>query len=139
MFRKAPWIVMLAALPATSVLTGSITQAGTTGKLVGKVTNDKKEPLAGGNVTVESQRVGAVTNENGEYFIIGVLAGEYVVRANLMGYAPYVANKVTITPDFTTELNIELKSEAVQMQEVRVEAQRPLLQKDATGTTRFLS
>src|SRR5206468_12152649 len=74
-----------------------------------------------------------------EYFIIGVLAGEYVVRANLMGYAPYVANKVTITPDFTTELNIELKSEAVQMQEVRVEAQRPLLQKDATGTTRFLS
>ena len=60
MSRKAPWAVMLAVLFATSVLTGSITLAGTTGKLVGKVTNEKKEPLAGVNVRIESQRVGAV-------------------------------------------------------------------------------
>jgi outer membrane receptor protein involved in Fe transport len=139
MFQKTPWAVMMAMLFATSLLTGSISQAGTTGKLVGKVTNEKKEPLAGVNVRIEAQRVGAVTNENGEYFIIGVLGGTYLVRANLLGYAAFAANNVTITPDFTTELNIELKGEAVQMQEVRVEAERPLLQKDATGTTRFLS
>jgi outer membrane receptor protein involved in Fe transport len=137
--RRVHWALMLATVVAALVLTGSITQAGTTGKLVGKVTNSKKEPLAGVNVRIESQRVGAVTNEKGEYFIIGVLGGDYVVRANLLGYAPYAANKVTITPDFTTELNIELREEAVQMQEVRVEAERPLLQKDATGTTRFLT
>ncbi len=138
MLRKAPWAVMLVLL-AASILTGSITLAGTTGKLVGKVTNEKKEPLAGVNVRIEAQRVGAVTNENGEYFVIGVLGGDYVVKANLLGYAPFAANNVSITPDFTTELNIELKAEAVQMQEVRVEAERPLLQKDATNTTRFIT
>ena len=53
---------------------------------------------------------------------------------------PFTARAgVIITPDFTTELNIVLQTEAVQMQEVRVEAERPLLQKDATGTTRFIS
>ncbi|HET9327212.1 MAG TPA: TonB-dependent receptor [Candidatus Eisenbacteria bacterium] len=139
MLHRAPRVVMLATLFATSVLTGSMTQAGTTGKLVGKVTNEKKEPLAGVNVRIEAQRVGAVSDEKGEYFIIGVLGGEYVVRANILGYAPFIANKVTVTPDFTTELNIEMKPEAVQMEEVRVEAERPLLQKDATNTTRFIS
>ena len=62
-----------------------------------------------------------------------------MVRANLLGYAAFVAEKVGIQPDFTTELNITLKTEAVQIGEVRVEAERPLLQKDATSTARFLS
>ena len=62
-----------------------------------------------------------------------------MVRANLLGYAPYVVDNVNVTPDFTTELNVKMKPEAVQMEEVHVSAERPLLQKDATNTTRFLS
>src|SRR5262249_48609019 len=58
---------------------------------------------------------------------------------NLLGYAPYVADNVNVTPDFTTELNVKMKPEAVQMEEVHVSAERPLLQKDATNTTRFIS
>src|SRR5207253_7529343 len=91
------------------------------------------------NIRIEGQRLGAMTDDKGEYTILGVPAGDQIVRANLLGYAPFVAEKVTILADFNTDLNIQLKTEAVQMQEVRVEAQRPLLQKDATGTTRFLS
>jgi outer membrane receptor protein involved in Fe transport len=138
MLRKAPWAVVVAALIAITIAAVPVI-AGTTGKLKGKVTNEKKEPLAGVNVRVEGQRVGAISDENGEYFIIGVLGGTYAVRANLLGYAPFVADNVSIPPDFTTELNISMKSEAVQMEEVRVEAERPLLQKDATNTTRFIS
>ena len=61
------------------------------------------------------------------------------MRANLLGQAPYVADNVQVVPDFTTTLNMAMRTEAVQMAEVRVEAERPLLQKDATGTTRFIS
>ena len=61
------------------------------------------------------------------------------MRANLLGQAPYTADKVQVVPDFTTTLNVVMRTEAVQMAEVRVEAERPLLQKDATGTTRFIS
>src|SRR5437016_366666 len=122
-----------------SVLWLASSWAGTTGKLTGKVTNEKGEPLAGVNIRIEGQRLGALSDDKGEYFIIGIPGGNQVVRANLLGYAAFVADKVGIQPDFTTELNITLKTEAVQMGEVRVEAERPLLQKDATSTARFLS
>ena len=101
--------------------------------------DEKKQPLAGVNIRLEGLRLGTASDESGNYFIIGVPAGAYVVRANLLGQAPYVADNVQIAPDFTTTLNITLRTEAVQLAEVRVEAERPLLQKDATGTTRFIS
>jgi len=113
--------------------------AGTTGKLAGRVLGEKKEPLPGVNVRIESLRLGTVTDEQGNYFIINIPAGRYVVKMNLVGYAPFTADNVDIAPDFTTTQNATLKTEAVQIQEVVVNAERPLIQKDATGTTRFIS
>jgi outer membrane receptor protein involved in Fe transport len=126
------------AVALATALVVPIAQSGTTGKLSGRVRNEKNEPLAGVNIRIEGQRLGAMSDEQGNYFILNVPGGTYVVRANLLGHAPYVAENVTITPDFTTELNIQLRTEAVELNEVRVEAERPLLQKDATGTTRFI-
>ena len=129
--------LVLVVLAAT--ILGPSVWAGTTGKLSGKVTNEKKEPLSGVNIRIEGQRLGAISDEQGNYFVIGITAGTYNVRATMMGQAPYVAGNVSITPDFTTTLNITMRVEAVELGEVKVDAQRPLLQKDATGTTRFLS
>src|SRR5690242_17756272 len=129
--------LVLVALAA--VLLAPSGWAGTTGKLTGRVLNEKKEPLAGVNIRIEGQRLGGVSDEQGNYFIIGIPAGTYIVRANLLGQAPFSAENVTITPDFTTNLNIQLRTQAVELGEVKVEAERLLLQKDATGTTRFLS
>lgn len=113
--------------------------AGTTGKLQGRVVDEQQKPLPGVNVRIEGQRLGAATDDEGTFVIVGAPAGVHIVRFNLLGYAPHVAEKVTIVADFTTTLDVTLKTEAVQMGEVRVEAQRPLLQRDATGTTRYLS
>ena len=126
-----PLLILLAVVPAA--------WSGTTGKITGRVTNDKKEPLAGVNIRIEGLRLGAISDDQGSFFIIGVPGGTYTLRANLLGQAAYVVNNVSVSPDFTTEVNIAMKSEAVQMQEVRVDASRPLLQKDATSTSRFLS
>jgi outer membrane receptor protein involved in Fe transport len=129
---------LLMSVLAITLMT-SLAGAATTGKLSGKVTNEKKEPLAGVNIRLEGQRLGAISDEQGNYFILGVPGGTYTVRANLLGQAPYTATEVEIRPDFTTTLNVAMRTEAVQMTEVHVEAERPLLQKDATGTTRFIS
>jgi outer membrane receptor protein involved in Fe transport len=134
---RRPGFIARAAL--ILILAASPVWAGTTGKLAGRVIDEKKQPLAGVNVRIEGQRLGAMTDEQGNYVIIGIPAADYIVHANLMGYAAYTAEKVSITADFSTTLDIAMKSEAVQLKEVRVEAQRPLLQKDATNTTRFLS
>lgn len=129
----------LSAILALAAFLVPLAYAGTTGKLQGRVVNEKKEPLGGVNVRVEGQRLGAITDDSGNYFILGVPAGSYVVRVNLMGYSPTAVTGVEIKPDFTTTVNATLRTEAVQMGEVRVDAERPLLTKDATGTTRFLS
>ena len=113
--------------------------SGTTGKLAGRVVDEKKQPLAGVNVRLEGQPLGALTDEQGNYFIIGIPAAPYAVHASLIGYAPFKAGGVSITPDFTTTLDITLRTEAVELGEIVVEAERPLLQRDATNTTRFIS
>ncbi len=136
--RSIPWARRITAVAVALVL-ALPAFAGTTGKLTGKVVDDKKQPLAGVNIRVEGQRLGGITDDLGEYFIIGISAGRYTVRMNLIGYAAYVAENVEITPDFSTTVNATLKTEAVQMNEVVVNAERPLLQRDATGTTRFIS
>ena len=123
-------IALAIALPAL---------AGTTGKLTGRVTDDKKQPLAGVNVRVEGQRLGGITDDQGNYFIIGIVGGKYTIKMDLIGFAPYLAENVEVTPDFTTTLDAVMKTEAVQMNEVVVNAERPLLQKDATGSTKFIS
>jgi outer membrane receptor protein involved in Fe transport len=121
------------------VLTVPVVIGGTTGKLTGKVINEKKEPLPGVNIRVEGQRLGAMTDENGVYVIVGIPAAVHIVRANLLGHAPFTATNVEINADFSTTLDITLQTEAVQIGEVRVDAERPLLQKDATSTSRFIA
>ena len=136
--RSRSWVRRLASVVAALVLAVPAL-AGTTGKLTGRIVDDKKQPLPGVNVRLEGQRLGAVTDDQGEYFILGVPAGRYTVRMNLLGYANTVTENVEIAPDFSTTLNAVMKTEAVQIGEVVVNAERPLLQKDATGTTRFIS
>jgi outer membrane receptor protein involved in Fe transport len=138
MSRSVQWARRLAAL-TLALLLAVPAVAGTTGKLTGRVVDEKKQPLPGVNVRIEGQRLGGITDDHGEYFIIGIPAGKYSVHMNLIGYANYLAENVDIPPDFSTTLDAVLKTEAVQMSEVVVNAERPLLQKDATGTTKFLS
>ena len=133
---RAPGLALL-ALGVALLAPGAL--AGTTGKLSGRVASEKNEPLAGVNIRIEGQRLGAISDDQGNYDIIGIPAGVYIVRANLLGQAPFVAENVAITPDFTTTLNVTMKTQAVEMGEVKVEAERPLLQKDATSSARFLS
>ncbi len=138
MLRKTCWAVIATLIAAVALLpVGSL--AGTTGKLTGLVRNEKGQPIVGANIRLEGLRIGALSDDEGRYLIIGIPAGEYSVRANMLGHAPYVAAGVKITPDFTTDLDIQMRTEAVQMDEVQVEAERPLLQKDATNTVRFLT
>ena len=115
--RTSVTAVVLASLMLLSCF--AAVWAGTSGTLRGKVLDEKKQPQSGVN--------------------IGIPAGTYRVIANRMDLAPFSADNVVITADFTTDLNLPMKTQAIQVEEVRINAERPLVQKDATGTTRFLS
>ena len=62
--------------------------AGTTGKIVGLVVDESTgEPLAGVNVIIENTVLGAATDLDGGYFIIGIPPGKYTIIANYISYA----------------------------------------------------
>jgi outer membrane receptor protein involved in Fe transport len=125
---------------ALALLVGVIPAlAGTTGKITGTVREKGKAALPGVTVIVEGTRFGAIADDQGRYTILNVPGGTYVVRGKIIGYADYVVNNVQVTPDFTTEINLEMSPDAIQQEPVIVESTRPLIQKDATGTARFLS
>ena len=115
--------------------------AGTTGQLSGVVHDAKTgEALALASVAIPELKRGAVTDAQGNYVIVNVPAGRYSVRVSLLGFVPQLRQNVEIIPDFNTRLDFAVESTVLQnVPEVVIRGERPLIQKDATGSTKFLS
>ncbi|NOZ74672.1 MAG: TonB-dependent receptor [FCB group bacterium] len=108
--------------------------------MAGTITSVQGEPLAGANVLVEGTSQGAVANVDGDFFILNISPGTVTVRAMMIGYQTAVIQNVAITSDHTTRLDIRLEQKVLDYDhEVVVQAERPLIQKDATSTQKTLS
>lgn len=130
---------------ATLIVVGAIfvspnAIAGTTGQISGVVHDAKtNEPIGLASVTIPDLKRGAVTDAQGNYFILNLPAGSYTVRVALLGYVPQVKEGVQVIPDFVTKTDWSLESTVLKdVAEVTVKAERPLIQKDVTGTTKFI-
>lgn len=117
------------------ILWGSII-AGTTGKIVGVVTDaETGEPLPGVNVLVENSVLGAGTDIDGTFFILGIPPGIHSIRAMMIGYNDLVVKDVRINADKTTRLNLKLTQTSLELGEtIEVTAERLLVKKDLTST-----
>ena len=69
---------------------------------------DKKtgQPLVGVNITLAGTRRGTTTNENGEFTISKMAAGEYILIFDMIGYARQKFDKIIITSDKTVDIKI---------------------------------
>ncbi len=104
------------------------------GRIKGTVTDlQSGEPLIGANVLVEGTTFGAATDANGEYEISNLNAGTYTVRASYIGYQTITATQVRVSNGLATEMNFQLPAEGIQVQEIQVVAQRPLVNKSNTN------
>ncbi len=130
MKRSLLSIVLLLVFAASSAL-------AQTGKIAGTVTEaESGEPLPGCNIIVVGTQMGAATDENGEYTILNVPPGTYDVRAQMIGYTTVTVTDVDVTAGLTRAVDYEMQVEAIAGQEVVVEAQRPIVQEDISGTQR---
>ncbi len=108
---------------------------GTTGKIVGRVTDkDTGEPLIGANVIIKGKRLGAASDADGYYVILNVPPGVYTLQAIYVGYATQEVTNVTVKVDLTTQVNFKMVQANFQGETVTVVAERPLIQEDATAT-----
>ena len=108
-------------------------QAGTTGKLAGRVTiKGSGEPMIGANVLINDTDLGTATDAEGNYYILQVSPGKYTVRFTMIGYQDLIMKDVRIQVDLTTTINTELSESVIGMSEVVVRAERPMIN---TGVT----
>ena len=83
-------VVMMIALFTTILF------SQTTGKIKGIVLDEGGDPLPGANIVVEGTTWGAEADEDGYYYIIGVRAGTYTLKAEFVGYSPQEVKDVKV-------------------------------------------
>jgi outer membrane receptor for ferrienterochelin and colicin len=114
--------------------------AGTTGKISGKIRDAaSREALTGATVTLVGTRMGGAADLDGDYFIINVPPGKYSARVSMVGYASQTTVDILVHVDRTTTLNFDIRQSAINVQEVQVTAERPMIQKDLTASISSLS
>ncbi len=133
------------------VLSSQIAFAGN-GKITGRIIDSEtKEPLPGVNILViqkilsdgkvvpMDQVIGAATDIDGYYFILNVSPGTYNLKASLVGYAPVLQTEIKVDLDRTIEINFELSTSAIEVEEVVVVAKKELVKKDVSGTQEVIA
>ena len=96
----------------------------TTGTVKGLVLDTQKQPVPFSTVTLLNPKTreiekGAVCNENGEYIIEKVVAGEYILSVRMIGFDPSETERLIInSKNLLVEKTVVLKASSQQLKEV---------------------
>jgi len=112
--------------------------AQTSGKISGSIASSDGTPLVGANVIVVGTSLGSASGSDGNYYILDVPTGTYSVRADYIGYQSVTVSNVKVTNSLTTDIDYTLQMSAVAGAAVEIVAERSLIQKSATNTTRVI-
>ncbi len=140
MFKRKSLSVICLVVCLAWVIAG-VASAGITGKLTGRV-YDKSTgvSLPGVNIIIKGSTMGAASNLKGEYFIINVPVGTYVMTASMMGYAPLEVQNVRVSADMTTTIDFPLGETQLDIvKEVVVVAERPMVDGTVTSSSKLIS
>ncbi|HWA55838.1 MAG TPA: TonB-dependent receptor [Gemmatimonadales bacterium] len=113
--------------------------AQSTGKLEGRIRDQAGAPVAGAQVRVEGTAYGAVADQRGYYFINNIPAGVIDVAAAFVGYRPVRVNGLRISAGQTITQDFQLEQQAVDIGELEVTAENPLVPRDAVTTKQTIS
>lgn len=105
------------------------------GKIVGTLLDaETKEPLIGATVGIQGTTKGAIADIDGNYLMLNVAPGTYIMEARYIGYATVVVQEVIVRTDLTTTQNFELTLESFEGEEVVVVAERQAILRDVTSS-----
>lgn len=100
----------------------SLSIYGQEGRISGQLTHEGKA-LAGVSVALVNTAYGAVTDEQGQYEIKGVLAGEYTLQATYLGYRK-ASTSVRLTAGEMKVVDLSLEPDILRLEDVVVSATR---------------
>jgi hypothetical protein len=94
---------------------------GPKGSIKGKIVDiETKTPLIGVNIYIKNTQTGTSTDAEGNYEITNVPVGLINVVFSYIGYESITKTDINVKPDRTLYLNIEMRSSAVELQDVVV-------------------
>ncbi len=99
--------------------------AGTTGKLIGRVVDTAGVPVSGASVVIVALRVGANTDSDGQYSMLNVAPGVHEVSFRQIGSKILTVRDVVVSSDQTTQLDAVMEQSTLALEEVVVTAARP--------------
>ncbi|HTR82657.1 MAG TPA: TonB-dependent receptor [Bacteroidota bacterium] len=109
--------------------------AGTTGTIEGTVIDkDSRSPIPGATVIIAGTKDGRVTDGDGHFVFYNLEVGTYGLHVQILGYTPVLYENIQVNLNMRTKVVIDMQSSAVEMKEIVIEAQKPLIQKDVVGT-----
>ena len=96
-----------------------------TGEIYGTVyQSDPEQPVPSARIRIVETNQRVTTDQNGEFRVPNLAAGQYTLTATATGYQPPENVRVTINPGETTELKIYLEQVTVELDEVEVTGER---------------
>jgi len=98
----------------------SILSAGTTGKLMGRVFDEKGKPIPYANLLISQTELGTQTNVQGKYRINQIVPGTYSLICSMVGYQSQQINSVKINLDETTVFNFKLEILASKIEGMKI-------------------
>jgi len=114
--------------------------AQTTGKIKGQAKDaDTGEPLPGVNILIEGTTRGTATDVNGDYYLINVMPGKFILRATMIGYEATRVTDVVVSVNRTVNINFSMHSTVLEGEEVVVTASKAATRKDQTSSIRNVS
>lgn len=131
--------ITLARTMVASLVLAAASYGQTPGKISGVVRDAQTgEPLIGANVLVVGTAQGASTQLDGDYFILNVTPGRYDLQASMLGYRRVTLKGIIVNSGRTTDADFSMSSEAIEQQEVIVQAVRPDVEREKTSTSAII-
>jgi len=109
------------------------------GRIVGKITDSSGETLPGVQIVIDGTTRGTITELDGFYSLINVPADTYTLVFRYIGFSTVRIENVEVITGRTTTIDVVLQDQAVVGDEIVITAERPIVQKDRTTTTAFVS
>jgi len=134
-------LLFISVIPLLVISLALSVFAGTKGKIAGMVLEKESgQALPAANVILEGTNLGAMTDKDGQFFIINIPSGNYALKVTFMGFTPVIVNNVKVIQDLTTEINVEMEQVVLDVgNAIEVVAERPLIHKEVSSSAHTIS
>jgi hypothetical protein len=133
---NTPFVSKKYVLIIIGLLTAAISYAQS-GKIAGKVLNEKNEPLQGVSVKIAGSQGGTTTDLEGRFSITIAAGKSYELSFTAVGYAAKTINEVDVTANQVNDLTIVMERASKSLGEVTVTGTRSARRETTASLIQF--